>query len=78
VKKRSEAVAEKQKVWLGGLGEDRNGRFPRGKAMTKGTGWRLARTGKGGIRKVFKGTLLDVYNIGTKRIAIFSVPKNVA
>jgi hypothetical protein len=41
--------------------------------MTKGNGWRLATTK--GRKRVFVGTLIDTINIGTKRIAIFSVPK---
>jgi hypothetical protein len=45
----------------------------RGERMTKGQGWRLAKTsGKG---RVFVGTLLETINIGRQRIAIFSVPK---
>jgi hypothetical protein len=42
----------------------------RGERMRSGKGWRLA---KG--RLVFAGTLLDTFNLGSKRIAIFSVPK---
>jgi hypothetical protein len=42
----------------------------RGERMRSGKGWRLA---KG--RLVFVGTLLDTFNLGSKRIAIFSVPK---
>jgi len=41
--------------------------------MTKGTGWRLATTR--GRKRVFVGTLLETINMGSKRIAIFSVPK---
>ncbi len=44
-----------------------------GDRMTKGQGWRLATTK--GKKRVFVGTLIDTINIGTKRIAIFSVPK---
>jgi hypothetical protein len=42
----------------------------RGERMHSGKGWRLA---KG--KRVFVGTLLDTFNLGAKRIAIFSVPK---
>jgi hypothetical protein len=44
----------------------------RGERMMSGKGWRLVRV-RG--RKVFVGTLLDTINLGSKRIAIFSVPK---
>jgi hypothetical protein len=45
----------------------------KGVSMTKGTGWRLAKiTGR---KRVFVGTLLETINIGTSRLAIFSVPK---
>jgi hypothetical protein len=45
----------------------------KGERMTKGTGWRLAKVT--GRKRVFVGTLLETINIGTNRIAIFSVPK---
>ena len=45
----------------------------RGERMTKGTSWRLARVR--GSNLVFVGTLLETINMGSKRIAIFSVPK---
>ncbi len=45
----------------------------KGERMTKGNGWRLATTK--GKKRVFVGTLLETINIGSKRIAIFSVPK---
>ena len=45
----------------------------RGERMTKGTGWRLARVR--GDKLVFVGTLLETINLGSKRLAIFSVPK---
>lgn len=48
-------------------------RKPRGKRMTGGSGWELTPT-KGRSRS-FKGTLLKTINIGSKRIAIFNVPK---
>jgi len=45
----------------------------KGERMTKGTGWRLA-TVKG-RKRVFVGTLIETFNFGSKRLAIFSVPK---
>jgi len=42
----------------------------RGERMRSGSGWRLA---KG--RRVFAGTLLETFNLGSKRVAVFSVPK---
>jgi hypothetical protein len=45
----------------------------RGERMTKGNGWRLATTK--GRKRVFVGTLIETINVGTKRLAIFSVPK---
>jgi len=45
----------------------------RGERMTGGKGWRLA-TVKG-RKRVFVGTLLQTFNFGNKRLAIFSVPK---
>lgn len=48
-------------------------RAPKGAKMTKGNSWRLVAT-KGRAR-VFNGTLLQTINIGSKRLAIFSVPK---
>ena len=44
-----------------------------GERMTGGSGWRLATTK--GSKRVFVGTLLNTYNFGKKRLAIFSVPK---
>jgi hypothetical protein len=44
-----------------------------GERMTAGAGWRLATTKAS--KRVFVGTLLQTFNFGTKRIAIFSVPK---
>jgi hypothetical protein len=41
--------------------------------MTGGAGWRLTPTK--GASRYFAGTLLGTFNIGTKRIAVFSVPK---
>jgi hypothetical protein len=45
----------------------------RGERMTKGKEWRLAVLK--GRKRIFVGTLLGTHNLGTKRIAIFSVPK---
>lgn len=45
----------------------------KGERMTSGTGWRLARIR--GRKRVFVATLIDTINFGSKRIAIFSVPK---
>ncbi len=47
----------------------------RGQRMTKGTGWRLVAAAVPGQERIFVGTLLDTINMGTKRLAIFSVPK---
>lgn len=44
-----------------------------GERMTGGAGWRLATTR--GKKRVFAGTLLQTFNFGKKRLAIFSVPK---
>jgi hypothetical protein len=44
----------------------------RGERMMSGKGWRLVKV-KG--KKVFVGTLLDTFHFGSKRIAVFSVPK---
>jgi hypothetical protein len=44
-----------------------------GQRMTGGAGWRLATTK--GQKRVFAGTLLQTFNLGKRRIAIFSVPK---
>ena len=46
---------------------------PKGAKMTKGSGWRLVATT--GQKRVFAATLLQTINMGSKRIAIFSVPK---
>lgn len=39
----------------------------------RGSGWHLATTK--GRKRIFKGKLLSTHNLGTKRIAVFSVPK---
>jgi hypothetical protein len=51
----------------------RGQRAKRGERMTRGKGWRLIATK--GKRRVFVGTLLETINLGSKRLAIFSVPK---
>lgn len=50
----------------------KNKKTTRGMKMTRGKGWRLV---KYGVKKEFVGTLLETINMGSKRIAIFSVPK---
>lgn len=45
----------------------------KGERMTGGSGWRLAT--KKGRKRVFAGSLLKTFNLGNRRIAIFSVPK---
>lgn len=45
----------------------------KGDKMTKGSGWRLMTTK--GQKRVFAGTLIETFNFGAKRLAIFSVPK---
>jgi hypothetical protein len=48
-------------------------RARKGERMTGGPGWRLATTK--GRKRIFAGTLLKTFNFGSRRIAIFSVPK---
>lgn len=45
----------------------------KGERMTGGTGWRLAATK--GRKRIFAATLLKTFNLGHRRIAVFSVPK---
>lgn len=45
----------------------------RGERMTMGAGWRLET--KRGRKRYFAGTLLATFNLGHRRIAVFSVPK---
>jgi hypothetical protein len=46
----------------------------KGGKMTKGSKWRLvAQSGK---KRAFAGTLLTTFNLGHRRIAVFSVPKD--
>lgn len=44
-----------------------------GKRMTGGAGWVLQTTK--GRERAFRATLLKTFNLGHRRIAIFSVPK---
>jgi hypothetical protein len=46
-----------------------------GMRLTKGNGWRLEDTK--GKNRVFSATLLESFNYGRTRIAVFSVPKRV-
>ena len=48
-------------------------RAAKGERMTSGAGWRLATTK--GKKRVFNATLLNTYNFGKTRIAVFKVPK---
>jgi hypothetical protein len=49
-------------------------RVRKGGKMTKGSKWRLvAQKGK---KRAFAGTLLTTFNLGRRRIAVFSVPKD--
>jgi hypothetical protein len=45
----------------------------RGERMTKNSKWKL--TTETGLKRAFTGTLLETFNIGKTRIAIFSVRK---
>jgi hypothetical protein len=62
----------------GGNANNFTGRFQtmaakKGKRMTTGSGWRLEPTK--GRKRQFKGTLLGTFNMGKRRVAVFSVPK---
>lgn len=46
----------------------------KGGKMTKGAGWRLV--AQDGRKRAFAGTLLTTFNLGHRRIAVFSVPKD--
>jgi hypothetical protein len=48
-------------------------RVRKGKHMTMGKGWKLAF--EKGRKRVFYGTLLATFNFGSKRLAVFNVPK---
>jgi hypothetical protein len=49
-------------------------RAKKGERMNKGTRWRLAKI-TGPKTRVFVGTLRETINIGSVRLAIFTVPK---
>jgi hypothetical protein len=52
------------------------GKKPRkGKHMNKSARWRLVTTE--GRKREFTATLIQTFNFGTTRLAIFSVPKRV-
>ncbi|HEX9222644.1 MAG TPA: hypothetical protein VF860_04885 [Candidatus Acidoferrales bacterium] len=46
----------------------------KGGKMTKGSRWRLV--AQGGKKRAFAGTLLTTFNLGQRRIAVLSVPKD--
>jgi hypothetical protein len=46
----------------------------KGGKMRKGSSWRLV--AQGGKKRAFAGTLLSTFNLGHRRIAVFSVPKD--
>ncbi len=46
----------------------------KGGKITKGSSWRLV--AQSGRRRAFAGTLLTTFNLGHRRIAVFSVPKD--
>ncbi len=46
----------------------------KGGKLTKGSRWRLV--AQGGKKRAFPGTLLSTFNLGHRRIAVFSVPKD--
>lgn len=46
----------------------------KGGKMTMGSKWRLVV--QKGRRRAFAGTLLSTFNLGHRRIAVFSVPKD--
>jgi hypothetical protein len=49
-------------------------RVRKGGKMTKGSRWRLV--AQSGINRAFAGTLLTTFNLGHRRMAVFSVPKD--
>lgn len=51
----------------------RGAKARRGERMTKGQGWRIAAVR--GRKRIFVATLLHTINLGSRRLAIFSVPK---
>ena len=48
-------------------------RAAKGERMTGKAGWRLATTK--GKKRVFNGTLIQTFNFGKTRLALFRVPK---
>ena len=46
----------------------------KGEKMTKGSRWRLV--AQSGRKRAFAGTLLTTFNLGHRRVAVFSVPKD--
>jgi len=46
----------------------------KGEKMTKGSRWRLV--AQSGRKRAFAGTLLTTFNLGHRRMAVFSVPKD--
>ena len=46
----------------------------KGIKMTKGSRWRLV--AQAGRKRAFAGTLLATFNLGHRRVAIFTVPKD--
>ncbi len=46
----------------------------KGKKMTRGSRWRLV--AQAGRERAFAGTLLATFNLGHRRVAVFSVPKD--
>jgi hypothetical protein len=49
-------------------------RVSKGGKMTMGAKWRLVV--QKGKKRAFAGTLLTTFNLGHRRIAVFSVPKD--
>jgi len=45
----------------------------KGVKMTTGSRWRLV--AQAGKKRAFAGTLLSTFNLGRRRVAVFSVPK---
>ncbi len=67
-------MAKRRRTLRGGHGGRGRTRKPRkGKRMRHGAKWRLtSRKGKG---RSFAATLLTTINMGSRRLALFSVPK---
>lgn len=51
-----------------------SGKTRKGKKLTKTGKWKIASTK--GRKREFVATLLKTFNLGAKRLAIFSVPKS--